>query len=91
LRTRFKRRIYDNDLRHKGKEEFLKVVSRAGLEPATRRLPTTLAFASRQKLWRCSLDWLIAHSFICLGVRRTVSEGFLLIYQLTFIKMLIDK
>lgn len=37
---------------------------------------TTLAFASRRFSRRCSLDWLIAHSFYCLGVRRTVSEGF---------------
>jgi hypothetical protein len=37
---------------------------------------TTPAFASRRISPRCSLDWLIAHSRNCLGVRRTVSEGF---------------
>jgi hypothetical protein len=57
---------------------FLKIlVSRAGLEPATRRLHTTLTFASRRRFRRCSLDYLITHSKICLGVRRIVSEGFL--------------
>ncbi len=52
-------------------------MGRAGIEPATRGLLTTLTFASRRKLWRCSLDYLITHSRNCLGVRRIVSEGLL--------------
>jgi len=56
---------------------FVLLVGRAGIEPATHGLHTTLAFTSRQKFWRCSLDYLITHSRNCLGVRRIVSEGFL--------------
>lgn len=66
----------------------LRLVSRAGIEPATRRLLTTLAFTSHKKLLCCSLDWLIIHSFICLDVRHTVSEGFpflFIIFHWTFI------
>jgi hypothetical protein len=53
------------------------MVSRAGIEPATRRLLTTLALTSRYHSERCSLDYLITRLFIGLGVRRIVSEGFL--------------
>jgi len=49
------------------------LVGRAGIEPATRGLLTTLAFASRSSK-RCSLDCLITLGVIRLGVRRTVSE-----------------
>jgi len=51
-------------------------VGRAGIEPATRGLLTTLAFTSHKIILCCSLDWLITRSRSCWGVRRTVSEGF---------------
>ena len=55
---------------------LVNLVGRAGIEPATHGLHTTLAFASRQNFRRCSLDYLIARLFQGLGVRRIVSEGF---------------
>ena len=53
------------------------MVSRAGIEPATRRLLTTLALTSRFQNKRCSLDYLIIRRVSGLDVRRIVSEGFL--------------
>jgi hypothetical protein len=56
---------------------FSNKVGCAGIEPATHGLLTTLAFTSRKIFLRCSLDCLITRRRSGLGVRRTVSEGFL--------------
>jgi len=77
-----KKRIQTDYLPNQSVFAFFKtLVGRAGIEPATRGLLTTLAFTSHKIVLCCSLDWLITRSRSCLGVRRTVSEGFLLKFK----------